>query len=107
MASAFEHPPVSTEAVDKEAVRHLSATVPVAAQWIIYAGPLVYNTYDCPHPKMDRGIWNGQPGFTKPRWDFWKERGNWVAELTKLPQETREVAKKMADAMQEIESAAE
>jgi hypothetical protein len=56
---------------------------------------------------MDRSIWEGQPGFTKPRWDFWKERGSWVAELTKLPTETREVAKKMVEKMDEIERAAE
>ena len=52
LASAFGQPPASTEAVDKEAIRHLSAVVPVSAQGIFYAGTLIYNTYDCPHPKM-------------------------------------------------------
>lgn len=105
MWRAFEKSPATTEELDPAAIQSLDANVPVAAQWILYAGRAVYEHDALPQKDEREGLWSGPPGFSKARWDFWKTRAEWVAGLSKVHKNTREVATKMVETMTSIEEA--
>ncbi|KAH8597050.1 hypothetical protein B0O99DRAFT_685521 [Bisporella sp. PMI_857] len=91
--------------LDKAAIQQFEANVPVAAQWILFAGMEIYN---CEEVTLgwSGGLWKEAPGFSKTRWNFWKERARWVSEQQKLSKATREVAEKLLEKTDEVEMAA-
>lgn len=89
----------------------LDELVPVAAQYIFHAGRAVYDCEDemVVPPKVENftfpgPLWNGRQGLSKERWEFWKARFHTIGELDNVQEKTREVAKKAASDMAEIES---
>lgn len=47
--------------------------LPVAAQWLLFAGKEIYDCEEVTQGQ-DEGLWKGKSGFSKARWDFWRER---------------------------------
>lgn len=89
----------------------LDGLVPAAAQWIFYAGHFIYNSQQEWEKSETRGDparggdkWNGKKGFCKERWDFWKSRFSWVAELPELMDETKTIATQAVAAMINVEN---
>jgi hypothetical protein len=76
---AFEQTTDDTSKLDRAAIQQLEANVPVAGQWILFAGK---DIYDCEEVTQGQGegLWKGKSGFSKARWDFWKERARWIGE---------------------------
>ena len=101
---AFETTPDKADKLDRAAIQQLDANVPVAAQWVFYAGKEIYNCEENTQG-LSEGLWNWEAGFGKARWNFWKQRANWVGEQQKLSKATREVALKMVEKMDEVEIA--
>ncbi|KUI71802.1 hypothetical protein VM1G_06968 [Cytospora mali] len=52
---------------------------------------------------LDANLWKGEIKFTKSRWDFWKDRLQWVFEQGELKQRTRDEARLLAETMKTIE----
>ncbi|KAJ7597682.1 hypothetical protein C8J56DRAFT_326122 [Mycena floridula] len=81
----------------------LDQHVPAAAVWILYAGDRMRNL----SVKGDEGsrstrggpLWEGKPGYSKERWNFWKERFSSFSERQDLAVETREISKQAAEKM--------
>ncbi|KUI52732.1 hypothetical protein VP1G_00107 [Cytospora mali] len=48
-------------------------------------------------------LWKGDSKFTKSRWDFWKDRLQWVSEQSELKLRTRDEASLLAETMKTIE----
>ena len=89
----------------------LDGYLPTAAQWIIYAGRLLYTCEDeiAPDPLGGdpyRGgdLWTGKHGFCKERWQFWKQRFEWAAR-TDLHLETKKIGREAVDIMSKIDGA--
>ncbi|KAI1095397.1 hypothetical protein F5B19DRAFT_441391 [Rostrohypoxylon terebratum] len=103
--TAFEKTPVAGTPLKAHDVQLLNVNVPIAAQWILYAGEVIYNC-EATFSLRDRdGLWSGQPGFSYGRWKLWKERAEWVSGLNGVVrQETIDAAKKMVEKMSEIEN---
>jgi hypothetical protein len=100
---AFEKSPSASEMLNAAAVQALDANLPVAAQWILWAGKAVYECEDVPERHRREGLWEGAMGFSRARWGFWKTRALWVAGLGEVHRNTREAARKMAEMMSSIE----
>ncbi|KAI1383025.1 uncharacterized protein F4822DRAFT_421861 [Hypoxylon trugodes] len=103
--AAFEKTPLSGSVLKAEDIHRLNATVPVAAQWIFYAGETIYNCEETFGLKVREGLWTGQPGFSYGRWKLWKERAEWVCSLKRVVRhETIEIARAMVEKMTQIEN---
>ncbi|KAI0900525.1 hypothetical protein F4806DRAFT_491414 [Annulohypoxylon nitens] len=103
--TAFEKTPAAGSPLKAGDIQLLNVNVPIAAQWILHAGEVIYNC-EATFSLRDRdGLWSGQPGFSYGRWKLWKERAEWVSGLNGVVrQETIDAAKKMVEKMSEIES---
>ncbi|KAF9249958.1 hypothetical protein DTO006G1_5917 [Penicillium roqueforti] len=53
--------------------------------------------------KPDWNLWKGDSSFSKERWDFWKERLQWISEQNELMERTRDDAQKLVEIMHSIE----
>ncbi|KAI0843922.1 hypothetical protein F5Y00DRAFT_249876 [Daldinia vernicosa] len=103
--AAFEQTPAEAADVKGDNVRLLNANVPIAAQWILHAGEVIYNCEESFNLESSDGLWTGKPGFSWGRWKLWKERAEWVSGLDRVVrQETIDIAKKMVEKMSQIES---
>lgn len=102
---AFEQSTDVSTKLDSAAIRDLEANVPVAAQWILFAGNEIYNCKEVTNGQSG-ALWKGPPGFSTARWDFWKTRAQWISEQQKLSKAIREVAGDLLAKMDEIEIAA-
>ncbi|KAI1464131.1 uncharacterized protein F4812DRAFT_443502 [Daldinia caldariorum] len=103
--AAFEQTPAAGSTVKGDDVRLLNSNVPIAAQWILHAGEVIYNSEESFNLDPSEGLWSGKPGFSWGRWKLWKERAEWVSGLNKVVrQETIDAAKKMVEKMSQIES---
>ncbi|KAI1655409.1 hypothetical protein F4813DRAFT_367801 [Daldinia decipiens] len=103
--AAFEQTPAEAADVKGDNVRLLNVNVPIAAQWILHAGEVIYNCEESFNLKSSDGLWTGNPGFSWGRWKLWKERAEWVSGLERVVrQETIDMAKKMVEKMSQIES---
>ncbi|KAI1802987.1 hypothetical protein F4811DRAFT_526642 [Daldinia bambusicola] len=103
--AAFEKTPAAGLTVKGDDVRLLNVNVPIAAQWILHAGEVIYNCEESFKLEPRDGLWSGKPGFSWGRWKLWKERAEWVSSLKKVVRpETIDAAKKMVERMSQIES---
>ncbi|KAL7622382.1 hypothetical protein AAE478_007886 [Parahypoxylon ruwenzoriense] len=103
--AAFEKTPAAGSALKAGDVQRLNINVPIAAQWILHAGEVIYNCEEGFGLEARDGLWTGQPGFSYGRWKLWKERAEWVASLNGVVRrETIDVARKMVERMSQIES---
>ncbi|RDL32008.1 uncharacterized protein BP5553_09410 [Venustampulla echinocandica] len=96
----------SQPSASQSSIYSLDAEVPAAAEWILIAGRLIYNYIDEERFSAlasTTDLWKGKPRFSKERWAFWKSRLRWIEIQAKLADNTRSVAKKAADEMDEIE----
>ncbi|MCJ1388274.1 hypothetical protein MMC18_001119 [Xylographa bjoerkii] len=89
----------------------LSMDVCASAQWILYAGKAIYqtkNSHVSEHWKIDKSqktaLWKGEPGFSRQRWAFWKERLHQVELSTSVSEETKTIVRKATKAMNAIEA---
>ncbi|RAL15960.1 DUF3632 domain-containing protein [Aspergillus homomorphus CBS 101889] len=92
------------EALEVLDVRTLNGFVPAAAVWIGYCGKEIFEK----EGSLGREIaaydkWKGQGGWSKERWAFWKERFEWISNVTALDRKTRRIAKETVEWMGQIE----
>jgi len=83
----------------------LALDVTAAAQWVLYAAPVIRAEPERPESvtrslPANTGLWKGDAGFSPERWSFWKERFQALAEREDLGQDVRAVAKEAADRME-------
>lgn len=103
--AAFEKTPPAGSALKGDDIRWLNVNVPIASQWILHAGEVIYNCEENFRSKAGEGLWTGQPGFSYGRWKLWKERAEWVCGLKRVVRhETIEVAREMVERMNQIGS---
>lgn len=88
----------------------LDGSVPAAAQWIFHAGRAIFACDEQVEPSPQGGdpmrggaLWNGKSGFSKERWSLWKKRFEWVQGVGTLAASTKEMAKEVVEAMEQIE----
>lgn len=91
----------------------LHLNVPGAAVWIYYAGNWIFSCqkswepgFPIGDPAVGGSLWEGSRGFSRGRWDLWRQRFRWIAENSEVQQETRDYAWKAAEEMERIESSA-
>lgn len=83
---------------------------PAAVGWIIMAGKVLYNSTDeyAPHggadPARPGRLFQGNRGFSKERWAFWKRAFLDAGNRDDLGEETRMWAQKGAETMTSVES---
>lgn len=74
------------------------------AQWIFHAGPLLYANPDYSGPGSAPGdAWSGPDGFSRQRWEFWRQSYQRAAKMNSLRSRTRTVAVEAASVMASIE----
>jgi len=83
----------------------LALDVTAAAQWVLYAAPVIRSKTERPECvtrslPANTGLWKGDAGFSPERWSFWKERFQALAEREDLGQDMRAIAKEAADRME-------
>ena len=106
----------------------LSADVPAAAAWLIYAGDVIFAAAQWEIPSQNLGrlgrvggpLWeqvegrgtvgedaNGgkEEGFSRQRWDFWKVRLRWIEEESQADEEAKRMAREAMGKMEEVEKA--
>lgn len=93
------------------AVQKYDARAPAAAVWVFALGKKLYRkeedlTPTSPNqgnPAKGGKLWEGKPGFSKERWALWKKRFGEISQMEEVSEETRKVAAKAFDAMNEAE----
>ncbi|KAJ5958312.1 uncharacterized protein N7479_005462 [Penicillium vulpinum] len=87
----------------------LAADVCAAAQWIIYAGVLMWKDDRPDSPEYIQRVlpgktdlWDGSHGFTEGRWRLWKERFLFMAEYEDISPDAQQVARKAGQIMGEF-----
>lgn len=105
----------------QESGDYLSADVPAAAVWLIYAGDALFGMEI---PAQDLGLWGreggdlwrrveekggggggGGGGYSQARWQFWKTRFTWIEEKSEADKVAKTLAAKAVRRMEEIERA--
>ena len=80
--------------------------VPAVKEWIVLAGDRIWAASDADVEGFlrERDLWKHSEGQgRKPRWHFWKQRLNSMAEDKGLNLDTREAARKAVEAMDAID----
>ncbi|KAK8103020.1 hypothetical protein PG984_016166 [Apiospora sp. TS-2023a] len=104
MHTALERGPEDPSSLKRDDLVLLDVNVPIAAQWIQHAGLVIWNCEaDLGLSKRPESLWQGNAGFSYPRWKFWKERAFWVTQSKLVSSRTRDVAKEMVEEMTRIE----
>ncbi|KAI9887040.1 MAG: hypothetical protein M1823_001112 [Watsoniomyces obsoletus] len=84
----------------------LDCYLAVAADWISICGPALFGT----NPDISGGeggpMWEGPPGLSSERWQFWKQRLEELSEQEKVEEQTRQLARDTRQKMTEIEQRA-
>ncbi|KAJ5159011.1 Protein of unknown function DUF3632 [Penicillium coprophilum] len=87
----------------------LAANVCAAAQWIIHAGPLMWKDDRPDSPEYIQQVlpgktdlWDGSPGFTKGRWQLWRDRFLFMAEYEDISPDVQQVARRAGRIMSEF-----
>lgn len=82
----------------------INVSVVTALQWIRHAGHLIYHSQERLGLMGQGGRrWNGQRGFSRERWDFWKSRFRFFQEQVDVSRETRIAATVAVKTMEKIE----
>ena len=106
---------------EEEKLQILSASMIVAATWILHAGTCIYAQCSARGEEVGNGEkggkggkilgvasddprWNGE-GFSLPRWRHWKERFRMLAETAEVDERSRGAAVDAAARMAELDRA--
>jgi Protein of unknown function (DUF3632) len=88
----------------------LEYRVVAACHWLINAGRLILRDGEKMSPSVfgyDSELWDKNQGFSKERWQFWKERLIILGDIEKLGDETKELLRRAGVAMEKAERAVE
>ena len=102
--NAFENSPADPAKLNSAAIAGIEEVVLMVKEWVQIVGKEIYECEvqtGLPH----EGLWIGEKGFSKARWEFWKERAWWISDQQKLSSSIRQVAKEIGERMEEIEMA--
>jgi len=102
--NAFENSPADPAKLNSAAIAGIEEGVLMVKEWVQIAGKEIYECEvqtGLPH----EGLWIGEKGFRKARWEFWKKRAWWISDQQKLSSSIRQVAKEIGERMEEIEMA--
>ena len=91
----------------------LSADVPAAAVWLVYAGDVLFNmeisVQDMGQLEQKGGVlWQSkgkEGGYSKTRWDFWKNRFKWIEKESAADDVAKTLSAKAVGEMENIEKA--
>jgi len=96
--------------VEGQSPQLLNTDICASAQWLLYAGKPIYqtnNSHVSKHWMIEKSqktaLWKGEPGFSRKRWAFWKERLLHVEQLKSVSEETKMIVRKAVKAMNAIE----
>jgi hypothetical protein len=80
--------------------------VPATAVWINFNRKEIYESTGEMSGEYDwiTNEWKGKKGWSKKRWEFWRERFIAVSTEEAVSEETREIAKKAAELMEKTEA---
>jgi len=102
--NAFEKSPDDATKLNRTAISSLEEGTLLVKEWVRVAGKEIYECEEQTGlPK--EGLWTGKKGFSKARWEFWKQRAWWISEQQVLSTVIREAAKEIRVRMEEIELA--
>lgn len=94
---------------DPTAIKDVKFKTTAAAQWVIYAGHVLYGrdeviggTHGGPLWKRDKG----KKGLCAGRWNLWKQQFGAIRDCGDIDAETREIAGKAVAAMEKAEQKA-
>lgn len=79
-----------------------------ACQWLIHAGRLILRDGEKIHLSSfgyDSELWDEHQGFSRERWQFWKERLVILGDIEKLGEDTKELLRRAGVAMEKAERA--
>jgi hypothetical protein len=97
-------------ALEKKApkISDMETTIPAASPWLIYSAVTILRDGS----KMatswgaESELWHGREGFSRQRWDFWKDRLEQISSSVEgLGDETKQLARKAIVAMGKAERA--
>jgi len=86
-------------------ITHLNALVPALAMWIKIDCKGIYEmtgnmTGDTDHRVL---LWKGPKGWSKERFNFWRQRFEAISQISELEQKTRDDAKEAAILMRKVQ----
>ena len=87
-------------------IKALDALVPAAGVWFIVDAQAVYDleaNQMGPDGEFWKSDWQGEAGFSKERFAYWRDRFEWISGVDVLAEQTRTVAKEVVVAMENIE----
>ncbi|KAL5115510.1 hypothetical protein ACEQ8H_006573 [Pleosporales sp. CAS-2024a] len=108
----FDWPARRDLELERVNIKMLNAKVPAAAQWLRHVGQRIYDMQgdmDGEHDWQTKVLnpkWKGPKGYSKQRFSFWRERFEWMAQVTALDKDTQKIALECAQEMKKIEEAA-
>jgi hypothetical protein len=104
MYTALKKGPEDPTTLSTADLIRVNVNVPIAAQWIRHAGLVIWNCEaDLGLSKWEDGVWQGDAGFSYPRWKFWKSRVSEIANSVLVSSRTRDFAREMVEMMTSIE----
>jgi hypothetical protein len=85
----------------------LELNIPAAIQWLLHATRIILR--DGHLMGTDWGtqseLWQGKEGFSRERWNFWKDRLEQIQSQDELDDKTKQLARKASVAMSKAERA--
>jgi hypothetical protein len=83
----------------------LEANTPAAIQWLLHATKTIFRNGQSIDTNWgaESELWQGKEGFSRQRWNFWKERLERMHNQDGLDDETKQLARKASVAMSKIE----
>jgi hypothetical protein len=101
-----EYPPRRAHQLELRKIETLNSTVPAAAVWFTINGKGLYE-FECDEvgneAPWNQTNWKGPKGWSKERFAYWRERFEWISNVSELDVETREAAKEAVEAMKKVE----
>jgi len=89
-----------------ETIRQLEINVPAASQWFLHGSRHLLQlcrNEEKSYFREESELWKGKPGFSKERWEFWKERLAKLVTVEELSEGTRDLARSSGVAMGKAE----
>lgn len=84
----------------------LGMEIPATVAWVSVAGEWMWKSQRLWEGQWNAGrggdLWKGKRGFCAERWEFWKDRFEWVSGREDLREDTRLAASKAAERMRDV-----
>lgn len=102
---------VIIDALEKKSAtdKQLGVRIPAASQWLIHTSRIMLVNAKSFGTTLwgesESELWKGKTGFSKERWDFWKERMEKMSTKEQLSDEAREFVRRSVVAMGKAERA--